>query len=155
MSAYHKNDTVKRDIILPEKVEIGLLDAGATAKEGLLALAVGVGFQVLQAMMEEEVNRVAGPKGKHQPGRQAVRHGKEKGYVILGGRQVRIKRPRVRSTANKEVPLVRSCLVAPGVPVERLHCKQGSPAGHLHHLSAGGPFGARGFGTGALWLGLP
>lgn len=37
MSAYHKNDTVKRDIMLPKKVEIGLLDAGATAKEGLLA----------------------------------------------------------------------------------------------------------------------
>lgn len=35
-----------------------------------------------------------------------MRHGKEKGYVILGGRKVRIKRPRVRSTANKEVPLV-------------------------------------------------
>lgn len=57
-------------------------------------------------MMAEEVNQIAGPKGKYQPGRQAVRYGKEKGYVILGGRKVRIKRSRVRSTANKEVPLV-------------------------------------------------
>lgn len=106
MSAYHKNEAIERGVVFPERVEIGLREIGATAKEGLLALAVGVGFQVLQAMMEEEVNRIAGPKGKHQPGREAVRHGKEKGYVILGGRKVRIKRPRVRSTDKKEIPLV-------------------------------------------------
>lgn len=74
MPGYHKNETVERGIVFPEKVEIALLDAGATAKEGLLALAVGVGFQILQAMMEEEVNRIAGPKGKHQPEREVVRH---------------------------------------------------------------------------------
>jgi len=106
MSAYHKNEAIERGVVFPERVEIGLREIGATAKEGLLALAVGVGFQVLQAMMEEEVNRIAGPKGKHRPGRKAVRHGKEKGYVILGGRKVRIKRPRVRSTDKKEIPLV-------------------------------------------------
>lgn len=106
MSGYHKSEAMGRGIVLPERVEISLTEIGATAKEGLLALAVGVGFQVLQAVMEEEVNRIVGPKGKHQPGRQAVRHGKEKGYVILGGRKVRIKRPRVRSTDKKEIPLV-------------------------------------------------
>ena len=63
MSAYHKNEAIERGVVFPERVEIGLREIGATAKEGLLALAVGVGFQVLQAMMEEEVNRIAGPKG--------------------------------------------------------------------------------------------
>ena len=35
------------------------------AKEGLLALSVGVGLGVLSSMMEEEVDDVVGPKGRH------------------------------------------------------------------------------------------
>ena len=34
------------------------------AKEGLLALSVGVGLGVLTELMEEEVDDVVGPKGK-------------------------------------------------------------------------------------------
>ena len=33
------------------------------AKEGLLALSVGVGLGVLSELMEEEVDEVVGPKG--------------------------------------------------------------------------------------------
>ncbi len=56
--------------------------------------------------MEEEVDEVVGPKGKHNADRVAVRHGHEDGEVTLGGRRVEIRRPRVR-TANgeHEVPL--------------------------------------------------
>ena len=36
------------------------------AKEGLLALSVGVGLGVLSELMEEEVDDVVGPKGKHE-----------------------------------------------------------------------------------------
>ena len=46
--------------------------AGA-AKEGLLALSVGVGLGVLAELMEEEVDEVVGPKGKHDPERVAGR----------------------------------------------------------------------------------
>ena len=38
------------------------------AKEGLLALSVGVGLGVLTELMEEEVDEVVGPKGKLEPG---------------------------------------------------------------------------------------
>ncbi len=48
--------------------------AGA-AKEGLLALSVGVGLGVLHELMAAEVEEVVGPKGKHDPDRTAVRHG--------------------------------------------------------------------------------
>ena len=51
--------------------------------------------------MEEEVDDVVGPKGKHNPDRAAVRHGHEDGEVTLGGRRVEVERPRVR-TADGE-----------------------------------------------------
>ena len=71
------------------------------AKEGLLALSVGVGLGVLSELMEEEVDDVVGPKGRHNPERSAVRHGHEDGEVTLGGRRVEVLRPRVR-TADGE-----------------------------------------------------
>jgi transposase-like protein len=47
--------------------------------------------------MEEEVDDVVGPKGKHNEERTAVRHGHEDGEVTLGGRRVEVERPRVRT----------------------------------------------------------
>ena len=67
-------------------------------REGLLALAVGAGLQVMAALMEADVAAVCGPRGKHDPGRTAVRHGRERGSVTLGGRRVGVERPRMRAT---------------------------------------------------------
>ncbi len=47
--------------------------------------------------MEESVVALAGPKGRHDPNRTAVRHGSEDGAMTLGGRRVPVRRPRVRS----------------------------------------------------------
>jgi putative transposase len=52
---------------------------------------------VLQQIMEESVTALAGPKGKHNRDRVAVRHGHEHGSVTLGGRRVGVQRPRVRA----------------------------------------------------------
>ena len=82
---------------VPEQVSIALAEIAESAKEGLLALAVGAGLQVLQTLMEESVDALAGPKGKHDPDRTAVRHGHEQGSVTLGGRRVAVQRPRVRA----------------------------------------------------------
>jgi hypothetical protein len=40
---------------------------------------------------------LAGPKGRHDHARTAVRHGRERGSVTLGGRRVAVTRPRVRA----------------------------------------------------------
>jgi putative transposase len=48
-------------------------------------------------MLAEDVARLVGPKGRHNPDRTAVRHGSEPGQVTLGGRRVRVPRPRVRT----------------------------------------------------------
>jgi putative transposase len=66
-------------------------------REGLLALAVGAGLQVMQQLMEADVTAVCGPRGKHDPDRIATRHGTEAGSVTLGGRRVPVRRPRVRA----------------------------------------------------------
>ena len=74
--------------------------------EGLLALAVGAGLQVMQALMEADVTALAGPKGRHDAARTAVRHGRERGSVTLGGRRVPVTRPRVRAAdGSGELPV--------------------------------------------------
>ena len=71
------------------------------AREGLLALSVGLGLGVLGELLETEVDQVVGPKGRHNSERSSVRHGHETGEVTLGGRRVGVSRPRVR-TADGE-----------------------------------------------------
>ena len=66
-------------------------------KEGPLAMAVGAGLQVTQAMMADSVTALCGPKGRHDADRTAVGHGQEDGSVTLGGRRVPVRRPRVCS----------------------------------------------------------
>lgn len=88
---------VRPERVLPVRVQDALGELVGAAQEGLLALSVGVGLAVLAELMEEEVVEVVGPRGRHDLGRLAVRHGHEPGEVTLGGRRVRIKRPRVRA----------------------------------------------------------
>jgi putative transposase len=97
---------VAGELALPPRVQEALGELLNSAKEGLLALSVGVGLGVLAELMEEEVDEVVGAKGKHDPERAAVRHGHESGEVTLGGRRVQVERPRVRSAdGESEVPL--------------------------------------------------
>jgi putative transposase len=94
------------EAVLPERVQEALGQLVGAAKEGLLALSVGVGLGVLSELMEEEVDDVVGPKGKWNSDRAAVRHGHEDGEVTLGGRRVEVQRPRVRSAdGESEVQL--------------------------------------------------
>jgi hypothetical protein len=91
-------DTIDEHVAgLPVWVQEALGELAGAAKEGLLALSVGVGLGVLHEVMEAEVDEVVGPKGKHNPERRAVRHGHDDGEVTLGGRRVPVARPRARA----------------------------------------------------------
>jgi transposase-like protein len=90
---------------LPEEIALAMTDIADAAREGLLAMSVAVGMAVMQAMFEAEIAGVAGPKGKHDPERAAVRHGQGRGSVTLGGRRVPVDRPRARTTDGHEVAL--------------------------------------------------
>ena len=54
-------------------------EIAADMREGLLALAVGAGLQVMQQLMEADVTAACGPRGRHDPDRTATRHGTERG----------------------------------------------------------------------------
>jgi transposase-like protein len=89
-----------------ETVSVALDELAADMREGLLALAVGAGLQVMAAIMEQDVAAVCGPKGRHDPQRTATRHGHERGSVTLGGRRVPVERPRMRATdGSGELPI--------------------------------------------------
>ena len=93
-------------LVLPERVTVALAELAGAAREGLLALAVGTGLGVLGSLLDADVERLAGPKGRHNPDRAAVRHGAQPGRLTLGGRRVRVDRPRVRSADGAaELPL--------------------------------------------------
>src|SRR4051812_37921354 len=86
---------------LPPRIQEALGELVGAAREGLLALSVGVGLGVVHELMELEVAELVGPKGKHDADRMAVRHGHEHGSMTLGGQRVPVTRPRVRSAGGE------------------------------------------------------
>jgi hypothetical protein len=113
MRTVEQEQVASSELALPPSVQEALGELVSAAKDGLLALSVGVGLGVLAEMMGAEVTEVVGPKGSRNPDRAAVRHGHEAGEVTLGGRRVGVDRPRAqtadggRRTADgeHEVPL--------------------------------------------------
>ncbi len=94
------------ELTVPEHVNVVMAEVAADMREGLLALAVGAGLQVMTALMDADVTALAGPKGKHNADRVAVRHGTDRGSVTLGGRRVPVARPRVRAAdGSGELPV--------------------------------------------------
>src|ERR1019366_1106402 len=76
-------------------------DARATLHDAV----VTAGMTVLGAMLEEDRARLCGPRYAHDPHRQASRAGHAEGELAMGGRRVRMRRPRVRGADGREVPL--------------------------------------------------
>lgn len=65
------------------------------------------GLLMMKALIDEEVEQIAGRRYGHQADRQATRWGHEEGHVIFCGRKVGVERPRVRTVDGREVPLQR------------------------------------------------
>jgi transposase-like protein len=91
---------------LPAEIQDALGELVGAAREGLLALSVGLGLGVVHELMEREVDEVVGPKSKHNRERTAKRHGHEDGSMTLGGRRVPVRRPRMRTADDEhELPV--------------------------------------------------
>jgi transposase-like protein len=111
--------------VLPARVQDALGELAGAAREGLLALSVGVGLGVLHELMEAEVDEVVGPKHARNPERRAVRHGHEAGEVTLGGRRVPVDRPRVRvADGSGEMGLLTYAHFADRDPLTRVVLEQ-------------------------------
>jgi putative transposase len=103
---YQTIDAAATVLGAPHSVTVAIGEVISDVREGLLAMAVGTGLQVMAAMMNDDVTAACGPKGKHDPNRSATRHGSERGSVTLGGRQLPITRPRMRAMhGSGELPV--------------------------------------------------
>jgi putative transposase len=125
METVEQEQDARPEHVLPSRVQEALGELAGAAKDGLLALSVGVGLGVLSEMMEAELDEVVGPKHAKLPERAAVRHGHEDGEVTLGGRRVVVKRPRARTADNEhEVPLATYAYFADRDPLTRVVLEQ-------------------------------
>ncbi len=61
---YQRIDAAVQAMAMPERVLVAMNEIAAEVREGLLALAVGAGVQV---MFSEDVRALCGPKGRHDP----------------------------------------------------------------------------------------
>ena len=93
---------------LPDEVQLALADIASVAREGLLALSVTAGLAVLGEMMEAERTGLCGPRDAKDPGREFGRNGTAPTSVVLGGRKVPIRRPRVHATDGSSEPRLES-----------------------------------------------
>jgi transposase-like protein len=84
----------------------------------LMELAVSSGLKVLTTMLEEDRTAICGPWYRHLEDRTASRAGTVPSEVVLGGRKVSIRRPRVRRD-GAEMPLPTFQLMASEDPLNR------------------------------------
>jgi transposase-like protein len=86
-------------MILPMAEMVGWL------RKGVGELVRQAGLQLMDLLMQEEVRELVGERSHRPPERTANRWGSEQGYCVVMGQKVRVKRPRVRTTDDREVRL--------------------------------------------------
>jgi transposase-like protein len=87
------------------QIPLPLLAALEDAESAFFGLCVETGKQVLAAMMEQDRIALCGPASRHDADRRAVRAGNTESAIVLGGRRIGMRRPRVRSVEQREVRL--------------------------------------------------
>lgn len=85
----------------PTQRHLPLVDLLIDTRAELMELAVASGLQVLTTMLEADRTAICGPRYQHQAERAASRAGRVCSEVVLGGRKVQIRRPRVRANGHE------------------------------------------------------
>ena len=83
-------------MILPLADIVGLL------QEGVGNLLRQTGLELMHLVMDEEVKSLAGERHQQHQQRRAHRWGNERGYCVVDGQKVPIKRTRLRNEDNRE-----------------------------------------------------
>jgi transposase-like protein len=81
-------------------------DPAMLLEEAFEAVATDIGLTVMEGLLEDEAESLAGRKHARRDGYTAYRHGYEEGSVVFAGKRLAITRPRLRG-ATGEVPLQR------------------------------------------------
>jgi transposase-like protein len=85
----------------PTQRHLPLVDLLVDTRAELMELAVASGLKVLTTMLEEDRTAICGRRYQHQAKRTATRAGSVPSEVVLGGRKVAIRRPRVRAEGQE------------------------------------------------------
>jgi transposase-like protein len=107
MKVYHREaiESISDNSHLPVQ-ELTLWDLHQAVKGRFSSFCMAVGIKSLLTLMDQDVEAMAGPKGKHDPNRTAYRHGFQNTTVPMGNQRLAIKRPRVRSIETEgELPI--------------------------------------------------
>ena len=123
MAKHRTKKSARQDLIVVNaatvQIPLPLVPALEDAESAFFGLCVETGKQVLAAMMEQDRTALCGPAGRHDAERQAARAGSTESAIVLGGRRIGMRRPRVRSVANCEVQLPSFEAAAQEDPLDR------------------------------------
>jgi len=113
-----KSRTVVPRAAVESPRHLPLVDVLVDARTELFELAIRSGLKVLETMLEEDRVELCGPRYAHVTKRRASRAGTVSSEVVLGGRKVAVRRPRVRAD-GAEVPLPTFGAMADADPLNR------------------------------------
>ena len=102
MSKSRRTETSRK----AERQENPLLEAVVAARSDLRALVMDAGFGVLGSLLEEDRAELCGERYARSQQRRAYRHGYDEGSLVMGGRRVKVRKPRARSVDGQELPLL-------------------------------------------------
>lgn len=107
MGHYQKKDRVeeKRCEELLLELRLSRTELVQMINDGLHGMALEIGVEVARALLDDEVDRRCGTKGKRNRGRAAYRHGSQRGWIDVGGVKAPLRRPRARLIGGGEVGL--------------------------------------------------
>jgi transposase-like protein len=101
------------------QMPLRLIETFGQIEEHFFELCIEAGYRVLMHMMEEDRDRLCGPKGRRNPARQMVRAGSVPSAVTLGGRRIAIRRLRARACVGPEAALPSFQWATARDPLER------------------------------------
>ena len=81
-------------------------DPQSVLSDAFEAFATDLGITVIEGLLEDEADQLAGMKHAKRDGRDAYRHGYEQGSIVFAGKKIAIHRPRLRN-ADGELDLGR------------------------------------------------
>lgn len=87
------------------QLPLAMINSLEDVRERFFALCVTAGREVLDVLMEQDRSTLCGPRWARQATRRAGRGGTTRSWITLGGRQIEMRRPRVRSVDGREVEL--------------------------------------------------
>lgn len=106
MGRESRSKSIRRQVrLVEEQIRLPLVDVLVDIRADMLEVVVTAGMKVVEAMLEEDRVRLCGPKHARMPGRGITRGGTVRGEVVLGGRRIAVRRPRVRRVEGGEVRL--------------------------------------------------